>query len=141
MLPPTIPLFPLPNVVLFPGVFLPLHIFEERYRAMVRDVLADGSAYAGRFVVSMITEGSEVGDDPRKQKLQQVIRAAGLGAAAAHLEAAKGVAAHDRAGARAVDVNIAGFELGLGVRVLLGEPGVEGDEVGLFHSPSTSPIR
>ncbi len=40
MLPPTIPLFPLPNVVLFPGVFLPLHIFEERYRALTRDALA-----------------------------------------------------------------------------------------------------
>ena len=39
MLPPTIPLFPLPNVVLFPGVFLPLHIFEARYRAMVADAL------------------------------------------------------------------------------------------------------
>jgi len=40
MLPPTIPIFPLPNVVLFPGVFLPLHIFEARYRAMVQDVLS-----------------------------------------------------------------------------------------------------
>ena len=39
MLPPTIPIFPLPNVVLFPNVFLPLHIFEERYRAMVADAL------------------------------------------------------------------------------------------------------
>ena len=39
-LPPTIPIFPLPNVVLFPNVFLPLHIFEPRYRAMVRDALA-----------------------------------------------------------------------------------------------------
>src|SRR5688572_8564928 len=39
-LPPTIPIFPLPNVVLFPNVFLPLHIFEARYRAMVRDALA-----------------------------------------------------------------------------------------------------
>lgn len=35
-----LPLFPLPNVVLFPNVFLPLHIFEDRYRAMVRDALA-----------------------------------------------------------------------------------------------------
>ncbi len=34
-----IPLFPLPNVVLFPGVYLPLHIFEPRYRAMVEDTL------------------------------------------------------------------------------------------------------
>ena len=40
MLPPTIPMFPLPNVVLFPNVFLPLHIFEPRYRAMVSDALA-----------------------------------------------------------------------------------------------------
>jgi len=36
-----IPLFPLPNVVLFPNVFLPLHIFEPRYREMVADVLDD----------------------------------------------------------------------------------------------------
>jgi Lon protease-like protein len=40
MLPPTIPVFPLPNVVLFPNVFLPLHIFEPRYREMVADALA-----------------------------------------------------------------------------------------------------
>jgi Lon protease-like protein len=39
MLPPAIPLFPLPNVVLFPNVFLPLHIFESRYREMVADAL------------------------------------------------------------------------------------------------------
>jgi Lon protease-like protein len=39
MLPPTIPIFPLPNVVLFPNVFLPLHIFERRYREMVADAL------------------------------------------------------------------------------------------------------
>ena len=35
-----IPLFPLPNVVLFPGIALPLHIFEPRYRSMVTDALA-----------------------------------------------------------------------------------------------------
>ncbi|MGC4084545.1 MAG: LON peptidase substrate-binding domain-containing protein [Vicinamibacterales bacterium] len=35
-----LPLFPLPSVVLFPGVFLPLHIFEPRYREMVADALA-----------------------------------------------------------------------------------------------------
>lgn len=39
MLPPSIPIFPLPNVVLFPNVFLPLHIFEPRYKAMVADAL------------------------------------------------------------------------------------------------------
>lgn len=40
MLPSTIPLFPLPNVVLFPQAALPLHIFEPRYRVMVADALA-----------------------------------------------------------------------------------------------------
>jgi uncharacterized protein len=40
MLPATLPLFPLPNVVLFPNVFLPLHIFEPRYREMVSNALA-----------------------------------------------------------------------------------------------------
>jgi hypothetical protein len=34
-----VPLFPLPNVVLFPRAVLPLHVFEERYKAMTADVL------------------------------------------------------------------------------------------------------
>jgi Lon protease-like protein len=34
-----LPIFPLPTVVLFPNVFLPLHIFEPRYRQMVADAL------------------------------------------------------------------------------------------------------
>ena len=36
----TLPVFPL-NTVIFPGTPLALHIFEERYRAMVRDCLTD----------------------------------------------------------------------------------------------------
>ena len=40
MLPALLPLFPLPRVVLFPRTFLPLHIFEPRYRQMVGDCLA-----------------------------------------------------------------------------------------------------
>lgn len=39
-----VPMFPLPNVVLFPRMFLPLHIFEPRYRAMTRSAL-DGDRY------------------------------------------------------------------------------------------------
>ena len=39
-LPGIIPLFPLPNVVLFPHMSLPLHVFEPRYRKMVADALA-----------------------------------------------------------------------------------------------------
>ena len=42
-LPTQLPIFPLPNVVLFPGVLLPLHIFEPRYRQMTSDAeAADG---------------------------------------------------------------------------------------------------
>jgi uncharacterized protein len=40
MLPSVIPIFPLPSVVLFPNVLLPLHIFEPRYRQMLADALA-----------------------------------------------------------------------------------------------------
>lgn len=38
-LPSVIPLFPLPDVVLFPKMPLPLHVFEPRYRKMVADYL------------------------------------------------------------------------------------------------------
>ena len=48
MLPSTLPIFPLPNVVLFPNVFLPLHIFEPRYRQMVTDALA------GERIIGMV---------------------------------------------------------------------------------------
>jgi Lon protease-like protein len=50
MLPPTLPIFPLPNVVLFPNVFLPLHIFEPRYREMVADAL-DGDRIIGMVLL------------------------------------------------------------------------------------------
>ena len=51
-----VPLFPLP-AVLCPGVALPLHIFEPRYREMVGRCLADGSP----FGVILIREGRETG--------------------------------------------------------------------------------
>lgn len=35
-----VPIFPLPDVVLFPGAVLPLHIFEPRYRTMVESALS-----------------------------------------------------------------------------------------------------
>jgi Lon protease-like protein len=51
-----ISLFPL-NVVLFPGMPLPLHIFEERYKAMIQRCLNDNAPLG----VVLIREGSEVG--------------------------------------------------------------------------------
>lgn len=49
-----IPLFPLPEVVLFPGGWLPLHVYEPRYQQMINDVLKTDS----RFGVVMIDAAS-----------------------------------------------------------------------------------
>jgi len=43
----SLPIFPLPNLVFFPGSTLPLHVFEERYRALTRDVLASPNKVMG----------------------------------------------------------------------------------------------
>lgn len=66
-----VPLFPLPDLVLFPGVLQPLHVFEPRYRALMKACL-DG---AGLLVL-----GSVLGDD--RQDLAGVAQCqpmAGLG--------------------------------------------------------------
>lgn len=57
----TVPVFPL-NAVLFPGVVTPLHIFEDRYRALMRDLLALPDPVDRVFAVVAIREGYEVGD-------------------------------------------------------------------------------
>jgi Lon protease-like protein len=44
--PELVPVFPLPEVVLFPRQVLPLHVFEPRYRAMAADALAGERAIA-----------------------------------------------------------------------------------------------
>jgi Lon protease-like protein len=44
--PTLVPIFPLPDLVLFPHTAVPLHVFEPRYRAMVRDATA-GSGLIG----------------------------------------------------------------------------------------------
>ncbi len=43
---PPVPVFPLPDVVLFPHVRLTLHVFELRYRTLVRDALSRGRTFA-----------------------------------------------------------------------------------------------
>lgn len=55
------PLFPL-NAVVFPGVVTPLHIFEERYRALVRELVGIDSAFDRVFGILAIREGYEVGE-------------------------------------------------------------------------------
>ncbi|MFJ8789668.1 LON peptidase substrate-binding domain-containing protein [Streptomyces sp. NPDC102462] len=54
-----LPLFPL-NSVLFPGLVLPLNIFEERYRAMMRELLKTAEDEPRRFAVVAIRDGHEV---------------------------------------------------------------------------------
>jgi Lon protease-like protein len=64
-----IPLFPL-HTVLCPGIVLPLHIFEDRYRALTRHCLDTGEP----FGVVLIREGAEVG------ARQRTLALAGVGA-------------------------------------------------------------
>ena len=57
-----IPMFPL-SLVLFPGQILPLHIFEDRYRTMVEEIIDKDR----EFGVVLIERGSEIGGgDTRK---------------------------------------------------------------------------
>jgi len=50
-----LPLFPLPNIVFFPHTRLPLHVFEPRYRQMVKDVLETDQ----RFGIVLLRPGWE----------------------------------------------------------------------------------
>jgi Lon protease-like protein len=49
------PLFPLPNVVLFPKTPMPLYIFEERYRTMIREAIAGNK----ELVIALLRGGLE----------------------------------------------------------------------------------
>ena len=64
-----LPFFPL-GTVLLPGEIQPLHVFEERYRALVRDVRAAD----GRFGVALIERGSEVGGGDVRSDVGTVAR-------------------------------------------------------------------
>ncbi|HEU4685755.1 MAG TPA: LON peptidase substrate-binding domain-containing protein [Nitrospira sp.] len=55
--PSRIPIFALPNVVLFPKTYLPLHIFEPRYRQMVDDAVTSGQCIG----MALLREGWEAG--------------------------------------------------------------------------------
>ncbi len=50
-----VPLFPLPNVVLFPKTPLPLYIFEERYRTMIKESLAGNR----ELIIALLRAGGE----------------------------------------------------------------------------------
>jgi hypothetical protein len=56
----SVPVFPL-NAVVFPGVVVPLHVFEDRYRALIRDLRQIESPEERVFAIPAIREGYEVG--------------------------------------------------------------------------------
>ncbi len=58
--PETLPIFPLPNVVLFPNMALPLHIFEDRYKKMTAACLAGNRLLA----IPLLKRGWERGEPP-----------------------------------------------------------------------------
>ena len=58
-----LPLFPLPNIVLFPHGLLPLHIFEPRYRAMTEAAL-EGDRLIGMAVLKPGWEADYQGNPP-----------------------------------------------------------------------------
>jgi Lon protease-like protein len=58
-----LPIFPLSNVVLFPRVKTPLHLFEPRYRQLARDVL-EGERRIGMMVVRPEHVDAMIGDPP-----------------------------------------------------------------------------
>jgi Lon protease-like protein len=62
-LPATIPIFPLQDVMLFPGVFRPLHIFEPRYREMLLYALA-GDRIVGMVMLQPGHERDYYGQPP-----------------------------------------------------------------------------
>lgn len=78
-----LPLFPLPRAVLFPGSTMALHVFEPRYRALVRDALATHAT----FSVVQIVDGRTSAGDPSGPP---IARFAGIGTIADHVELSGG---------------------------------------------------
>lgn len=62
-------MFPLSDVV-FPYMLLPLHIFEERYRTMMKDLRAGD----GHFGVVLIARGSEIGGGDQRNHTGTLVR-------------------------------------------------------------------
>ncbi|MBK9030014.1 MAG: LON peptidase substrate-binding domain-containing protein [Myxococcales bacterium] len=77
-----LPIFPLPNAVLLPGGLMPLHVFEPRYRDLVRDALAG----SGLLAIARLRPGYQRDYDGRPPVLEH----AGVGRIIASEEAADG---------------------------------------------------
>jgi Lon protease-like protein len=71
-----LPLFPLPQIVLFPGTALPLHVFEPRYRSLIEYCLESGSSLALPQI--------EPGHEAEQLGAPPLVRVAGVGAIVHH---------------------------------------------------------
>ena len=73
--PDTVPVMTLPNTVFFPQSLLPLHIFEPRYRTMLRDVLSTNRLFAvARLDQARLTEPGAI-EPPHRVASVGVVRA------------------------------------------------------------------
>ena len=64
-----ISLFPIPNVVAFPGTVIPLHVFEPRYRTMVTDCLNSSR------IIGVCHTKKEISPAPRNQTVEETLSA------------------------------------------------------------------
>ena len=76
-------IFPLPNVVLFPGATLPLHVFEPRYRKMIGDALSGEAIIA----MALLRPGYEALYYTNYAKIHPVV---GVGQIQEHIQVADG---------------------------------------------------
>lgn len=73
-----LPLFPLPHMVLFPSTMMALHVFEPRYKALVRDALS-----TNRTLAVVLIESDDAADDHGHPRIHRV---AGVGTIVDHNE-------------------------------------------------------
>ncbi|HKB92267.1 MAG TPA: LON peptidase substrate-binding domain-containing protein [Opitutaceae bacterium] len=74
-IPAEVPVMTLPNTVFFPQVLLPLHIFESRYRKMLKDVLASHRVFAVAHLNQSLAASPDQFEPPHPIATVGIIRA------------------------------------------------------------------
>lgn len=131
-----LPVFPLPRLVFFPGTFLPLHLFEPRYRDMIEDCMSAGP---GCMAVTMLEPDAEGQQELEQPPMKAVC---GAGRIVAHERLANGT--HNIVLAGLHRVRLAEMPMGdtryrRARATVLDETGHagEGDRLALFSTAST----
>ena len=79
-LPEQVPVMTLPNVTFFPQALMPLHIFEPRYREMLRDVLASNRLFAVAGINEKLRDDPDQIDPPHRVASVGIVRACQMNA-------------------------------------------------------------